>query len=158
MSSLALTQVNSTKYRDFFEGVPANNIFLLDEKLASDFWLKHISIEGNSYFSLPDNNWVINGFSEPLGDWLEAYNDDNNEPVSQLLKRSFSWSHNTSIWFCISKEIIFQLSWEDFLKHWDCFVAIDDDCPIVIGFTADLQQALILRGIGNMSKISHVKG
>lgn len=154
MLDKSLIPIENTTFRDYFEDIQPREVFLLGKEDAKELWQTRIDENATSYFNLPDNSWVVTSRNEHLGTWIEAYNSDNNEAVSDILKKKFAWTIDMTVWFCVSKEIIFESSWGFFLKHWDCFIAIEEDCPILLGQEEPTEQALFFRAIGDMYKIS----
>lgn len=155
MCDNTLIPLRNTTFMEFFEDIECKDIFLLSKDGANRLWNSYFDKNAKSYFSLPDDNWVISGKKKLIGTWLEAYNCDNNQAVSSILRKEITWRKSQVIWFCVSKEIIFQSHWHFFLKHWDCFVAVEEDCPIVVSQESNQKLALLFRPIGDMYKITH---
>ncbi|WP_062269767.1 DUF2947 family protein [Endozoicomonas arenosclerae] len=146
--------VERTRYREYFDSIPRNSIFLLDKGVSELFWDKEISNKGASYFKLPNDCWLVSGESDLIGSWLDFYNKSDNIPVSNILKSKFKWSDKETVRFCISKCIILESSWSVFLEFWDDFLAIDDDCPILIPSNPINREAILFRPIGDILKVS----
>jgi len=153
MLDRSLTPIEYTTFKECFEDIQPREVFLLGKEGANKLWQMRVDKNATSYFNLPDDSWVVASRNERLGTWIEAYNSDNNETVSDILKKEFSWSDDMKVWFCVSKEIVFETSWKIFLRHWDCFIAADEDCPILLGQEESTEQALYFRAIGDMYKI-----
>ena len=149
-----MISVDNSPFKECFQGANLSDTFLLSKEAANDLWAKRVDERAASYFNLPDESWVVSSEYENVGVWIDAYNNDTNSIVSDLLRHSFSWSDNTKIWFCVNKHIIFESSWLSFLKYWDGFIAVEDDCPIVIAQTGKSRDALLFRSIGDMVKVS----
>lgn len=156
MSEKKFVSVEKTVFKNCFEGIPPEKVFLLPKEDAYHFWEERVDSKATSYFNLSDDSWIITSEKEELGMWIEAYNNDDNDSVSDLLQKAFCWEENKPIWFCVSKEIIFQSSWCIFLKYWDCFIAAEDDCPILLSSSELEEQALLFRAIGDMHKINRI--
>jgi hypothetical protein len=73
--------------------------------------------------------------------------------VEELLRGVFDWQDNRIIRFYAKKKIVFQTRWCDFLNFWDEFLAIEDDCPIVIPENGSGKEAILFRPIGDIVKI-----
>jgi len=149
-----LISIENTTFKECFEGVQPGEVFLLGKEDSNKYWERYIDTSATSYFNLPEGSWVVASKHECLGTWMEAYNNDNNEAVSAILRKEFTWVDDMTVWFFVSKEIVFESSWQSFLKYWDCFIAAEDDCPILLGQEMSTGQALLFRAIGDMYKIS----
>lgn len=146
--------VQDTDYCEYFENAGKNTIFLLSEEEAQNAWESEICTNSLSYFDLPDDCWVVAHASNSIGYWIEAYNSDDNAAVANLLLKNINWPDDTIIKFFAKKKIVFQAKWCDFLRFWDEFIAVEDDCPIIIPEGDFGKQALVFRPIGDILKIS----
>lgn len=149
--------VQDTDYGRCFQSVRKNTVFLLDEKLAASAWDHEVCAGSSSYFNLPDDCWLVFGKAVSIGRWMEAYNNDDNEILEQLLRAAVDWPDNTFIKFFAKKKIVFRTHWCDFLKHWDEFIAFEDDCPIVIPENFLNKEALLFRPIGDVIKVADME-
>lgn len=149
-----LTCVKKTFYSEYFEEVISNVVFLLDKESAKKAWEKNVGIGSESYFDLPDDSWLIEGQKIEIGRWMEAYNTDDILLVKKLLASHVGWQDETVVNFFVNNEIVFITKWKDFLQYWDSFIAIEDDCPIVIPDILNKnRKAIIFRPIGDIVKI-----
>jgi Protein of unknown function (DUF2947) len=145
--------VQDSFYSEYFERAKEKTIFLLNEEEAKCVWGNKIDRSSSSYFDLPDDCWLVANESISVGRWIEAYNSDDNVEFAGKLRAAVSWSDDTIIQFLAKNKIIFQAKWCDFLECWDEFIAAEDDCPIVIPQSNDVQEALLFRPIGDVLKI-----
>ena len=145
--------VQDTDYREYFENAGINTVFLLSENMAESAWNREIHIGASSYFDLPDDCWIIASVAVPIGRWMEAYNNDNNLLVEKLLRAEVGWPDDIFIKFFAKKKIVFRARWKDFLHYWDEFIAVEDDCPIVIPEKSPNKEAILFRPIGDIVKI-----
>jgi len=150
-----LVCVQDTDYDEYFEHAGKNTVFLLEDGMAEKAWKCEIDANSSSYFDLPDDCWIITSKSYSLGRWMEAYNNDDNAAVEELLRDAVDWPDNTIINFFAKKKTIFQTRWCDFLHFWDEFIAVEDDCPIVISESGAGKEALLFRPIGDIIKINN---
>jgi len=126
--------------------------FLYSRKTSSDYWDKYIDKKSSSYFSLLDNNWIVESKKNNLGFWIEDYNNDNSEQVQKLLLDKIPWKLEDTIIYCISRFLIIESTWENFTKLWMNFIECDDDCPIIINLNVK-GNAIVFNPIGSISFI-----
>ena len=148
-----LVCVQDTSYGEYFENAGKESVFLLSEEMAEESWKNEIHPDSSSYFNLPDDCWVVSGKTNSIGNWIEAYNSDDNYVVERSLREAVDWDDNTNVKFFAKKNIVFQARWCEFLRFWDGFIAVEDDCPIVIPENGARKEALIFRPIGDILKI-----
>jgi hypothetical protein len=145
--------VQDTDYGEYFDNVGKNIVFLLKEESAEKAWHSEVHATSSSYFNLPDDCWIVASKSDSIGNWMEAYNSDNNVAVEELLREALDWPDNAIVKFFAKKRIVFQTKWRDFLRYWDDFIAVEDDCPIIIPENCSGKEALVFRPIGDILKI-----
>lgn len=148
-----LIPVQDSFYKEYFDDIDKTKIFLLKEEYANSAWADEIDSNSTSYFDLPNDCWIVKATSISIGDWIDAYNSDNNAIVANMLLSAIDWDEGEKIRFYVKKGIVFQAKWSDFLQFWDDFVAVEDDCPIVVSESSRQQQALIFRPVGDVIKI-----
>ncbi len=107
----------------------------------------------SSFFKLPDDNWIIRNESAIIGEWISSYNDDDAKPVSDMLNKNISWGGASIIKFLINRDVAFQVPWENFIEMWDDFIAIEDDCPLVVPSNPKRDGLLIFRPIGDIRRV-----
>lgn len=147
------TCVQDTDYGEYFENAGENTVFLLSQNMAERTWNSEVHASTSSYFDLPDDCWIIASKSVPIGRWMEAYNNDENPMVEKSLRASVDWSDDIFIKFFAKKTSVFRVKWKDFLHYWDEFIAVEDDCPIVIPENESHKEAILFRPIGDIVKI-----
>lgn len=145
--------VQDTDYGEYFEKAGSNTVFLLGEKSAEAAWDSEVYGNASSYFNLPDDCWIVSGESNSIGDWMDSYNNDENSAVEKLLREAVDWSDDAIVRFFVKKKIVFQSNWRDFLRYWDEFLAIEDDCPILLPRCSYRKEALLFRSVGDIFKI-----
>jgi hypothetical protein len=148
--------VEATTHKDFFDDVDENTIFVLDKDSASRLWVSAIDEKAPSYFRLSDQNWIISNSSIVIGRWKEAYNLDDNPYVAHLLQKKVKWQEDCIVRFYISKSIVLETKWEFFLEHWDDFLALEDDCPILIKEGEECVRALLFLANGDIILVTKV--
>jgi len=148
-----ITCIQETEYGDYFEKAGKNTIFLLSKESAVNAWNFKVNSNSSSYFNLPDDCWIVANKSYSIGNWMEAYNSDDSGYVEGLLRSAVNWSDDAIIRFFVKKRIVFQASWCNFLRFWDEFIAVEDDCPIIIPVKSSAKEALVFRPIGDILKI-----
>ena len=147
-----LVSVEKTDYEEYFEDIESDSIFLLNKASSLSTWKNAIGM-GASYFSLSIEHWIIKSKAVELGKWQTAYNDDKPFKVSKLLKKKLRWGLDEDVWYFISKNVVFQTKWSYFLLHWDDFLAVDDDCPIIMCESRIGEEALVFKPMGGLSFI-----
>ena len=145
--------VQNIDYGEYFEKAGKGTVFLLSGETAEKIWDSEIYANSTSYFNLPDDCWVVSSKSSLIGNWIEAYNNDDNDAVEELLRRAIDWRDDVIIRFFAKKKIVFQTKWCDFLCYWDEFLAVEDDCPIILPKDNSRKEALVFRPIGDILKI-----
>lgn len=144
-----LNPVESTQYKDFFDDVPEKAVFVYEKSCGEALWEDVIGKESSSYFNLPDDNWVVSKTSRKIGEWIEAYNNDENRIVADALQKELDWSFDTKVRFFGKKSVVLETSWKNFLQYWDGFIALEDDCPILVK-EGVRETGLLFRGIGDI--------
>jgi hypothetical protein len=142
--------VEATIHKEFFEDVDANTIIVLNKDSALRLWMCAIDEKAPSYFRLPDQNWIVSNNNNVVGEWREAYNLDDNLYVANLLQKKVNWTKDSTVRFYISKSIVLETKWDVFLKHWDDFLALEDDCPILIKEGDENARAILFRANGDI--------
>ncbi|KZX01720.1 hypothetical protein JL49_04165 [Pseudoalteromonas luteoviolacea] len=145
-----MNPVEATEHKDMFNDVGANTIFVMDKESAKNHWINAVDEKANSFFRLQDNNWLIAKNSAVIGAWRDAYNNDDNYYVSKLLNEHTRWEEESVVRFYVSKLIVLETKWKYFLKHWDDFLALEDDCPVLIQDGEEKSRALIFRANGDI--------
>jgi hypothetical protein len=145
--------VQDTDYGEYFEKTEKNTVFLLSGETAEKAWNAEVHANSSSYFDLPDDCWIVANKYCFVGGWMEAYNNDDNVVVEELLRRAIEWPDDTIIRFFAKKKIVFQTRWCHFLRFWDGFIAVEDDCPILIPENGSGKEAIIFRPVGDIIKI-----
>ncbi len=144
-----MISVYESVFCDNFPSADRVRVSLLDVNEANNEFVASFGIDASSYFDLPDNHWLISGNSTELGRWLEAYNEDRNDSVSQLLMAAVDWHPDERIHFYAKKSIVFETAWETFVNHWDSFLACEDDVPIVKS-TKNNRNTILFTPIGDI--------
>ena len=63
--------------------------------------------------------------------WHNDWNSNNYDRISKILKSHVTWSDDMTVYFCWSREDIFETTWGIFNKYWINFL-FDDEGPILI--------------------------
>ncbi len=145
-----MNPVEVTELNDIFDDVDVKTIFVLDKNSASNHWINAVDEKANSYFRLQDNNWLVANNNAVIGGWRDAYNNDDNYYVSKLLNQHVEWEEECLVRFYVSKLIVLETKWKYFLKHWDNFLALEDDSPVLIKDGEEKSRALIFRAGGDI--------
>ena len=147
------TSILSSMFSDDFAGVRSDNIYLLSNIESERIWTTYIDKSANSFFRLPDENWLITSKRSIIGEWMENYNASETKRIENLLNSEFPNLQNDSItWFCLNKNSIIESQWIDFKTLWINFLQCEDDCPILLN-SSQLSCAIIFRPVGDILKI-----
>lgn len=149
-----LSSIEMTFYKEYFEDIKENRVFLFSKKAANSIWENKVDASASSYFKLPSDSWINMDEALFLGGWIDAYNNDTNFIVEKILRSSLDWKENSFILFLVNKNIVLKVKWKDFLKLWDSFLAIESDCPIVMLENSYQQEALLFTSRGEIYKFS----
>ena len=118
-------------YADYFSDTPTDDIYLLSAWASGDIWTKYIDQKAGSFFRLPENNWLL-GEQVIVGKWLNDYNAEEVENVHDLLSTAVTWEDKDTVFFCINKDAIIEVTWQSFKKRWIHFLQCENDAPVVI--------------------------
>lgn len=151
-----MTCVKDTHFVYYFDNIDKNTVFVLRDDLATDAWDREIHKGTTSYFRLPDNCWIISSKRDLVGYWVEAYNTENNAVVENFLRMAVDWPNDIFVIFFANGATAFRTTWRSFLRYWDEFIAIEDDCPILIPETGIRKEAIIFTPGGDILRISGV--
>jgi hypothetical protein len=120
---------------------------------ASEIWKKNIDSIAKHFFAFDNNNWIISGKMNLLGNWLEIFNNRNYDKIANILSEQVDWKDNDEIVFCVSDTISFTCSWVVFKANWSDFLCINDECPIVINDN-DVKNILLFEVSGRLLKVN----
>lgn len=151
MESLIL--INDSEFCEEFDSVDLQSTFLLDKSEAERIWKKYIDKELRPYHQLKSSHWLNATINSTIGDWIEAYNEDDYETVSVLLESEIDWVANDILYFCMSKYFIIRTTWMDFKKGWINFLMCEDESPVLINEN-NPENVLVFNPIGSINKLS----
>jgi|RhiMetdeSRZDD1v2_1073273.scaffolds.fasta_scaffold52333_2 DUF2947 family protein len=145
-----------SEYSEYFSDATVNSVFLLSINESQNIWNNNIDQKADSYFRLPDDNWLVVTEQIIIGDWKEDFNANKVQDVQQLLNRSVTWNDEDIVLFCIRKNKILETNWSEFKRLWINFILCEDDCPILINHQIK-GCAILFRPIGDIAKIGQCK-
>ena len=148
--------VESSDLSSYFEGIEPGDIYLIPGDKGAEVWESYIESPVTSYFKLPDDNWVSQAEMLEVGDWQTAYNADRNEDLVNQLEPYVNWKKSATVYFLAKKSLVLETTWGSFLSYWDCFLAIQDDCPIIFAKGSDYF-GLMFRPVGDVVALSRKK-
>lgn len=143
IKELKMTPVENTKFQNFFKNISKGSVYVLDENESASTWKAFVKSDRSSYFRLSDDNWVINSETIKVLNWIDAYNEDDNEKLSEQLRNSVDWDVDEGVRIYISKLIVLETVWDVFLKYWDDFIAFEDDA-FILGATSSSENNIFL--------------
>jgi len=147
-----LIPIASTEFSEYFDNVSDCEIYLLPEDDAKLYWSNIFMDKSTSYFNLSNDNWFIKSKTYKIGEWINAYNATSNILLSDILTEEISWQNNDMVRFCVSSYCIFQTTWKCFKLYWSDFLAVDDDCPIVLSLV-NTDTSILFTPIGDVFKV-----
>lgn len=129
--------VLSTEFAGYFEDDDAAGsaplaVEVLDRAEAGEIWTRRFDGSSASYSSLPDDSWVVASEWTTVGGWHDAYNSDDPGVLGAVLSSACGWAEDAPVLFCVSKYVMLSCTWRQFVDHWDCFLALDDDSPLLV--------------------------
>ncbi len=150
-----LIPINNTLFSDYFDQTSHTAIHLLKEKIAQAEWQCVFGPSSTCFFDLADDHWLCQQAAVQIGRWIEDYNNDNIQPVQQMLSRCVNWPDHIHVWFCLHHRLIFQTRWNVFRQHWKDFLSVADDCPILLPCTENSPDtAIIFTPLGEIKTVS----
>jgi hypothetical protein len=111
-----------------------------------------------SYFSLPDDSWVVTSPATVIGQWLQEYNTGQFQRTASELKLRLPWLLATPVFFCVSRRTLIASAWDDFTRLWDCYLELHDDCPIVVPEQNGPREALVFTPLGDIRCVGQRSG
>jgi hypothetical protein len=142
------SSIFSSFYKEEFENVNSDNIYLLSKQNSASIWSQRIDKEANTYFYLPDNNWLVVAGYTNIGEWEKSFNSEEPKMVRDLLSKSVDWSNDEVVFFCINRDTVIETCWEVFTSYWINFLYCESDCPIIMT-ESNRREAFIFRAIGD---------
>ncbi len=98
---------------------------------ANDLWRNNISKQGENPDEFADNDWPVTPSSwETTGEWQNSWESDA-PTLPELLAESLNWTPETTVYYCIDNETVFETRWEIFQKHWKNFLFFDDKTLLI---------------------------
>jgi hypothetical protein len=141
-------------YAEFFSDDDRAKVFLLDEIESAHAFEASLGLGVGSFFDLPDTHWIVIGRMILVGTWIESYNADLSDSVSRILRSKIDWRETDAVHFFVNKRFAIKTSWKVFSKSWDAFLAIHDDCPLLMRATGE-KEALIFTALGDIRYVVH---
>jgi len=149
----SLIPVSSTEFSEYFENIGECEIYHLSKNDAELYWRSVFKDSSKSYFSMSDDNWFIKSDFLKIGEWIDAYNATSNIVLSDILTKRIFFKDDDIVRFCISSSCIFQTTWKYFNLYWSKFLAIDDDCSIVLS-VKNTDSSILFAPIGDIFEVS----
>jgi len=149
----SLIPVLSTEFSEYFESIGECEIYLLSKNDAELYWRSVFKDLSKSYFSMSDDNWFIKSDFLKIGAWIDAYNATSNTELLDILTKRIFFKDDDIVRFCISSSCILQTTWRCFNLYWSSFLAIDDDCPIVLS-VKKIDSSILFVPIGDIFEVS----
>jgi hypothetical protein len=107
-------------------------VWALDKDEAARVWCENFDTRSWVFFNLPADSWVELDRGVPAGDWQPAMNDKDYEPFRRSLSSVVPWRADDEVLFAATKAIVLQCTWETFLAHWQGFLYVHSDAPMLL--------------------------
>lgn len=107
-------------------------IWALDEEEAARVWRENFDARSSVFFNLSGDSWVEVERGVPAGSWQPGLNDEDFEPFRRSLSGAVLWRADDEVLFAASSAVVLQCTWETFLQHWQGFLYLDADTPMLL--------------------------
>jgi hypothetical protein len=158
------TSITTTEFAEYFpvglleqRNVHPTNVQLLKSGEAKLRWSKQFGPDAKSYFSIPADSWLVTSPATTIGLWINDYNSGNSQRTATKLRSQLPWVPTTPVLFCVGHRTIIATTWDIFTTLWDCFLAVHDDCPIVVPDQKGPRSALIFTPLGEIRHVREAK-
>ncbi len=94
---------------------------------ANDLWRNNISKQGINPDEFGSNDWPLNpDIWHTEGEWQTLWEGDEPE-LPEALPTTLDWAPETTVYYCVDNETVFETSWLMFCRHWKNFLFFDDN-------------------------------
>jgi hypothetical protein len=107
-------------------------IWVLDEDEARRWWCENFDARSKVFFNLPEDSWVQVQRGVPAGGWQPGLNEENFGPFRESLAANVPWCADDAVMFAASNTMVLQSTWATFLQHWQGFLYLDSDAPMLL--------------------------
>jgi len=149
----SLISIKESEFCEEFDSVDLLSTFLLDKSEAEKIWGKYIDKELKPYHQLESSHWLNATINNTIGNWIEAYNEDDYETVKVILESEINWLANDILYFCMSKYFVIKTTWMDFKAGWINFLMCEDESPVLINEN-NPENVLVFNPIGSIKRVS----
>lgn len=142
IENMSKKEENLTKYfKDVFKDVDIKHTYLKNIEHSNLFWNE---LELETFREDNICKYIIN--------WINYFNNNNPKSFAELLEKELKqWDKKDIVYFCVSRSIIIETIWEEFLLYWSLFLEFDDDSPFVINLK---KEAIFFDSLGDLSYYS----
>jgi hypothetical protein len=123
--------------------------------IFKDVDIKHTCLKNIEYSNLFWNEFKLESFREGKLcnnvniNWVDYINNNDPELFAKLLGKELKeWDKKEIVYFCVSRSIIIETIWEEFLLYWNFFLEFDDDSPFVFNLN---KEAVFFDSFGKLS-------
>ena len=107
-------------------GDDQEQIKLMTKTAANDLWRNNISKQGQNPDEYADNDWPALPQSwQQQGHWQKLW--ESNDPALPALIATLDWAPETTVYYCVDHETVFETRWGLFYRHWKNFLFFDDN-------------------------------
>lgn len=147
------TPLEKTDIKMHFKPESWREIFVLSSTAAREVWNNRVAGKGRSYFELKDEDWLAAKPYVTLGQWREAFDNEEPEQLRPVLSRIPGWSAATPVYYCINHQNILKTSWGGFLEYWDGFLSLESDGCFVMAADLPEQKAVFFTSLGEVRAV-----
>jgi len=147
----SLIPINQSVFSDEFESVNLENTFLLSKIDAKNMWENYIDKNSRPFHLLDDLHWLYSGHSNDIGNWIDAYNNDDYRSVSAILDSFMNWQDEEELLFFMSRFFVIRTTWKDFKSGWINFLMSEDDSPVLLN-EKKLKKVLVFTPLGRITR------
>ncbi len=148
--------IKDTIYSRNFPAEAGDVIFCLDKDEAAGAFRLAVGSEASTFFDLPDGHWLVEMEMRVIGRWLESYNEDNAEPVRELLRSIVNWTLDDEVYYLAKKSLVIKSSWSCFTEWWDAFLACEDDAVILMR-DINVKEGFLFTSLGEIRYFSGIR-
>lgn len=105
----------------------------LDMGDATKVWKEFFNGTAKGLYDLPNDSWIVKVHWVEIGIWIDSYNGKEEAGmVPDAILNATGWSQNENLFLVQDCRNIVSLTFDNFSKHWEEFLAAFDDGPLLM--------------------------